>query len=145
LIPSNRECGLKKREFSNENKAVKLNASHLAKMDQRMQLINRLKSEFGLREKEALKFSHQEATGKPDKINLKGNWCKNGRPRSLPIVNERQIQLLKEVREFQKAKGLNQYGKYSMIPNDKKFNSYRKEVQERSNQVGIKGHGLRHN
>lgn len=144
LIPSNRECGLKKREFSNENKAVTLNASHLAMMDKRMQLINRLKFEFGLREKEALKFSHQEATGKVGKIHLKGTWCKNGRPRSLPIVNERQVQLLKEVGVFQKERGLNQYGKYSMIPNEKKFSSYRNEVQENSKQIGIKGHGLRH-
>ena len=97
-----------------------------------------------MREKEALKFSHQEATGKAGKIHLKGTWCKNGRPRSLPIVNDRQVQLLKEVRVFQEERGLNQYGKYSMIPNDKKFSSYRNEVQERSRQVGIKGHGLRH-
>ncbi len=136
---TNRECGLKKREFSHENKAVTLNALHLARMDERMQLINRLKAEFGLREKEALKFGHTLATAIPGKIQLKDTWCKNGRPRTVEIVNDRQVQLLKEVGAFQKLNN-----DYSMIPHNTQFNTYRNYVQANSNEIDIKGHSFRH-
>lgn len=139
LMPSNRECGLKKREFSTENKAVRLSEIHLSSMDKRMQLINRLKAEFGLREKEALKFGYEYATKITGKIMLKDTWCKNGRPRSIEITNNRQIQLLKEVGEFQQSQN-----DYSMIPHDKKYGTYRNEVQEHSKAIDLKGHGLRH-
>ena len=136
---TNRQCGLKQRVFNNENKAVRLNAVHLAKLDDRMKLINLLKSEFGLREKEALKFNYAKATTSPNKINLEKNWCKNGRPRSIEIVNDRQRELLQKVGEFQK-----QNRDYSMIPKDLKFATYRGYVQDKTKEVGFKGHGLRH-
>jgi hypothetical protein len=139
LIPSNRECGLKNREYNNENKATRLTQDHLKTMDQRMQLINRLKAEFGLREKEALKFGHKFATAKEGRIQLKSNWCKNGRPRSMEIVNDRQVQLLQEIAVFQEKNG-----DYSMIPHEMKFSTYRNYVQEHSHDIGIHGHGLRH-
>ena len=139
LIPSNRECGLKKREYNNENKAARLTQDHLKTMDQRMQLINRLKAEFGLREKEALKFGHKLATAKEGRIQLKSTWCKNGRPRSVEIVNERQVQLLREVGAFQEKNA-----DYSMIPHDMKFSTYRNYVQAHSKDIGVKGHGFRH-
>ena len=149
FIPSNRDCGLKKREFSTENKAVRLTPGHLASMDDRMQLINRLKAEFGLREKEAVKFDHRYATQSVGKIQLKDNWCKNGRPRSIEIVNDRQVQLLQEVEKFQKeyaGEHFKKTGSYSMIPDIKqmKYNAYRKQVQDVSNEIGIKGHSFRH-
>jgi site-specific recombinase XerD len=149
LMPSNRDCGLKKREFSTENKAVRLTSGHLASMDDRMKLINRLKSEFGLREKEALKFDHRYATASQSKIQLKDNWCKNGRPRSINIVNDQQVQLLQDVEKFQKAnvgEHFKKTGTYSMIPDIKqmKFNAYRKQVQDVSKEIGIKGHSFRH-
>jgi integrase len=140
LIPTNRECGLKKRVFDNENKGARLTQDHLKTMDQRMQLINRLKAEFGLREKEALKFGYQYATtAKEGRIQLKSNWCKNGRPRSVEIVNDRQVQLVKEIAVFQEKNN-----DYSMIPHDMKFSTYRNYVQEHSHAIGIHGHGLRH-
>lgn len=139
LIPTNRECGLRKREFNLENKAVRLTPRHLASMDDRMKLINRLKAEFGLREKEALKFGYVYATALQGKIQLKDTWCKNGRSRTVEVVNERQVQLLKEVGEFQKREG-----DYSMIPHDMKFSTYRNYVQETSKEIGIKGHSFRH-
>jgi len=138
-MPTNRECGLKKREYSMENKAVQLTPAMLSKMDERMQLINRLKREFGLREKEALKFGHKYATATPDKIQLKDTWCKNGRSREIPIVNDTQVQLLQEVGRFQKENG-----DYSMIPRKIKFSTYRDYVQDKSKELGFKGHGLRH-
>jgi len=136
---SNRELGLKQRVFSMQNKAVQLTPVLLLQMDERMQLINRLKFEFGLREKEALKFNHAIATREPGEIYLEGNWCKNGRPRSIEIVNERQVQLLNEVGAFQKEQG-----DYSMIPRHLTFSYYRDQVQDKSKELGFKGHGLRH-
>ncbi len=149
LLPSNRDCGLKQREFSTENKAVRLTPGHLAAMDDRMQLINRLKAEFGLREKEAVKFDHRYATTSQGKIQLKDKWCKNGRPRSIEIVNDRQVQLLQEVENFQKdnaGQHFKKTGNYSMIPDVKqmKYNAYRKQVQDVSKEIGIKGHSFRH-
>ena len=149
LLPSNRDCGLKKREYNNENKAVQLTSGHLASMDDRMQLINRLKAEFGLREKEAVKFDHRYATASQGKIQLKGNWCKNKRPRSIEIVNNRQVQLLQEVEKFQKdnaGEHFKKTGNYSMIPdaNKMKYDTYRKQVQAVSHELGIKGHSFRH-
>lgn len=139
LIPSNRECGLRQREISAENKAARLTQDNLSMMDERMQLINQLKAEFGLREKEALKFGHREATAQEGKLQLQGNWCKNGRPRSIEITNDRQIELLQEVGKFQELQG-----DYSMIPHEMKFSTYRNYVQEKSNDIGIKGHSFRH-
>ncbi|MFK7846077.1 MAG: integrase domain-containing protein [Rhodothermales bacterium] len=139
LIPTNRECGLKKRAYNNDNKAIILTQAHLATMDQRMQLINRLKAEFGLREKEALKFGYKFATAKEGRIQLQSTWCKNGRPRSVEIVNDRQVHLLREVGAFQKENA-----DYSMIPHDMKFSTYRNYVQAHSNDIGVKGHGFRH-
>ncbi|MEE9445710.1 MAG: phage integrase N-terminal domain-containing protein [Cocleimonas sp.] len=139
FMPSNRDCGLKKRSFSNVNKAIRLNTSHLSRMDKRMRLINRLKAEFGLREKEALKFGHKFATAQAGKIFLKDTWCKNGRPRTVEIVNNRQELLLIEIGEFQEA-----HGDYSMIPHELKFNTYRNYIQANSKEIDIKGHSFRH-
>lgn len=139
LIPSNRECGLKQRVFGNVDKAFRLNAELLKQLDYRMQLINRFKSEFGFREKEALKFRFKEATEKAGIIQLKATWCKNGRPRTIEIVNESQRQLLREVGVFMKEQG-----DYSMIPRELTFRTYRNLVQDKSTELGIHGHGLRH-
>lgn len=138
-MPTNRECGLKKRVFGNVNKSFRLNAGLLRQLDYRMQLINRLKFEFGLREKEALKIRFKEATEEEGVIQLKATWCKNGRPRTIEVVNESQRELLREIGAFMKEQG-----DYSMIPHKLQYSSYRNTVQEKSTVLGIHGHGLRH-
>lgn len=142
-IPSNRDVGIGLRKNSSdygENKSQQLSQHHLDKMDDRMKLINQLKLEFGLREKEALKFQHRYATSESDKhINLKGSWCKGGRPRSVSITNDRQRDLLNRVKSFQES-----HKEKSMIPSNQKYMTYKKLVQAKSTELEIKGHGLRH-
>lgn len=142
-IPSNRDVGIGLRENApghGENKAEQLQQRHLDKMDERMQLVNQLKSEFGLREKEALKFQHGHATAASDKyIQLKGSWCKGGRPRQVSITNDKQRDLLERVKQHQQN-----HSEKSMIPAGQKYMTYKKMVQAKSTDLGIKGHGLRH-
>lgn len=105
-----------------------------------MQLVNELKYEFGLREDEACKFQHRYATRASAKyIQLKGNWCKNGRPRVIEIVNDRQRQLLKRVQQHQQD-----HKEKSMTPKGQKVRSYQNKVQALSTKLGIRGHGFRH-
>jgi len=93
-----------------------------------MQLVNRLKYEFGLREKEACKFQHCYATkASATHIQLMGSWCKNGRPRKIEFVNDRQRELLKRVQEHQQDRK-----EKSMIPKGQKYHTYRKFVQAHS-------------
>lgn len=105
-----------------------------------MQLVNRLKYEFGLREKEACKFQHRYATEEASThIQLMSSWCKNGRPRKIEIVNNRQSELLKRVQRYQQD-----HKEKSMIPKGQKYHTYRKAVQAHSTKIGIKGHAFRH-
>lgn len=142
-IPSNRNVGIALRENNpghGENKSSRLEQNDLDQMDQRMQLINLLKAEFGLREKEAMMFQHNYATSASDSyIRLKGNWCKGGRPRSVEITNDQQRSVLRRVKEHQQK-----HGEKSMIPANQKYMSYKKQVQAKSTELGIKGHGFRH-
>lgn len=142
-IPSNKEIGLPKKSLEKNheiNKAVQLTQDHLDQMDERMQLINLLKFEFGLREEEACKFKHGYATAESDSfIQLDGPWCKNGRPRVIEIVNDRQRMLLTKVAEHQKKNN-----EESMIPDGRDYESYKKTVQRLSTKIGIKGHSFRH-
>ncbi len=141
-IPSNKDLGLRRRTNEpnhGENKAIKLEQKHLDQMDTRMQLVNELKAEFGLREKEALKFQHAYATKENGIIRLKGSWCKNGRQRTIAIVNNRQRDLLDRINAHHQ-----EHNEKSMIPKGVKYETYKNEVQAKSTEIGIKGHGFRH-
>ena len=143
FIPSNKDAGVGLRENQpgyGENKAEPLEQRHLDQMDTRMQLVNELKAEFGLREKEALRFQHGHATAASDKyIQLKGSWCKGGRPRVVEVTNDRQRDLLNRVQQHQKAQG-----DKSMIPKEQTYMTYKKIVQAKSTELGVKGHRFRH-
>lgn len=143
FIPSNKDAGVGLRQNQpgfGENKAERLEQRHLDKMDERMRLVNELKAEFGLREKEALKFQHRTATTESEKyIRLQGSWCKGGRPRVVEITNDRQRHLLERVQQHQTA-----HREKSMIPKNQTYLTYKKEVQAKSTELGIKGHQFRH-
>lgn len=83
-IPSNKDIGVPLRSSHknyNTGKSQELAKAHLDTMDLRMPLVNQLKYEFGLREKEASKLQHRYATKTSEiQIQLMGRWCKNGRP-----------------------------------------------------------------
>ena len=142
-IPSNKDVGIglrKNAENYGQNKAQELTHEHLKQMDERMQLINQLKAEFGLRETEALKFQHKLATSRSERfIYLKGSWCKGGRERVVEVTTAAQKMLLNKVGEFQ-AKN----NEKSMIPSHLKYKTYKNEVQAKSTKLGIKGHAFRH-
>ncbi len=143
LIPSNKDigCGLRKNEPNyGTNKAKIIDYEKINKLGEREKLITLLRSEFGLRTEEACKFSHDYATQKRNKfIELKGSWCKGGRPRQIEIVTPKQVALLNMIQKFQAREN-----EKSMIPKNKTFKAYyRSYNQARFNQE-IAGHGLRH-
>lgn len=142
-IPSNKDIGLALRKNLPNygiDKSKELNPDKLIQLDQRERLITKLRYEFGLRTAEACKFSHAYATkDSPDSISLKGSWCKGGRPRSVPIVNQQQRQLLADIKDFQDGNG-----EKSMIPKNQTFKAYYRDYNEARFDLGIAGHGLRH-
>lgn len=142
-IPSNKDLGLCLRTNEpgyGESRAQVLDRSLLVKLDERAGLITELRAVFGLRTKEALKFSYQYATGLGlDRIVLKGSWCKGGRPREIRITNDEQRELLQRVCDFQ-----TRYGERSMIPGHRTYKSYYRDYNEQREAADIKGHEYRH-
>lgn len=142
-VPSNKDigCGLRK---NNPNygfsKAMPINYKHINQLPLRERLVTLLRSEFGLRTEEACKFSCAYATKMGDEfIELKGSWCKGGRPRKISIVTTNQKALIKKISMFQK---LNK--EKSMIPKGKTFKSYYRHYNQIRFNHDIAGHGLRH-
>lgn len=141
-IPSNKDIGLallKNQPNYGTDKSKELNPDKLGQLGQREQLITQLRYEFGLRTAEACKFSHAFATKEADNISLKGSWCKGGRPRTIPITNDTQRQLLADIKAFQDGNG-----DKSMIPKEQSFKAYYRDYNEARYDLGIAGHGLRH-
>lgn len=96
----------------------------------------RLAKMFGLRKEEAIKFNASYAN-KGDHIQLKGSWCKGGRPRVVPILTQEQRYLLDEIKRL--------VGANSLIPSNKKFIQQYKRYEEVTRQLGLRNlHGLRH-
>ena len=143
LIPTNRELGILGRNKApgwGENKAKPLDPQALDRLGERELLITQIRHAFGLRTEEACKFSHAYATADdPEQIRLKGSWCKGGRPRTIPVADPWQRELLDRVGEFQRR-----HGERSMIPKDVKFVTYYRRYNRFRNALDIAGHGLRH-
>ena len=141
-IPSNADIGVGLRKSSPTyqiDKSQELKYDHLRQLDERMQLVNRLKYEFGLREKEALRFQPAVAI-REDRIYLQGNWTKGGREREVMIRTQEQQLLLRDIQDFAERHPQDK----SMIPANSTYHGYRTHLQFVSNQIGIRGHGLRH-
>jgi len=142
-IMSNKDAGLSLRKNApgyGENKAKELDQDKLNQLDQRAKLVTELRREFGLRRAEALKFQHAYATQKKGAITLKSSWTKGGRPREIPITNQRQQELLERVKKHQID-----HKEKSLIPRDRTFKSYAKDYDKQvKSKLGIKGHALRH-
>lgn len=87
-------------------------------------LVTRLREAFGLRLEEACRFDHAYATDlrrtDTDPIRLHGSWCKNGRPREIPVTNDVQRRLLAEMKAFQdRERRIQANGQKPMIPDDR--------------------------
>lgn len=92
---------------------------------------------FGLRREEAIKFRPAWAL-QPHRIVLKSSWTKGGRPRNIPITNERQRQVLVEVRRLIPGDG-------SLIPAKLSYYEQLKRYEYQTLQAGLRNtHGFRH-
>jgi len=127
----NRNC------IGEESKARLLDDKHLERVsDEHVRLSLRLQSAFGLRREEAIKFSPNYAI-KDDHIKLKASWTKGGRPRTVPIGNDEQRQLLEDVRKFAKGGAL--------IPPERNYVEQRNRYDRQVRDAAIRNpHGLRH-
>jgi site-specific recombinase XerC len=120
------------------SKAVHLTAKQIAAIqDERARLSVRLQIAFGLRREESIKFKPSYAMQDDNRIRLKANWCKGGRARTIPITNDEQRALLKEVADFA--------GGGSLIPPDKMYVQQQRRYDRQVRNAGLsKLHGLRH-
>ncbi len=138
-IPTNKELGIKNRSYvTNISKAVKLEQKHLDKInDPNIRNSLRAQAAFGIRREESMKIIIAIAD-KGDHLALKGQWCKNGRPRNIPILTSQQRALVNKLKTI--------CGNNSLIPPDK---SYKQQMTTYKNTVpksGLDGkaHGIRH-
>jgi len=137
MIPaSNFTLGIPDRQYvTNENKAVYLDGRLDKITDPHIRLSLELQAAFGLRKEESMVPPSYADRG--DKLVLKASWTKGGRPREIPIRNERQMEVLGRAHDLA--------GKGSMIPPER---SYRQQEQHYDRQCQIAGfhrmHGLRY-
>ena len=95
IVKDNSRYGVADRVYSDnsKNKAKDIDETKVSRLTERQKLSTLLQREFGLRREESLKFQPSLAD-REDKIVLKGSWCKGGRTREIPVLTERQRQLL---------------------------------------------------
>lgn len=106
--------------------------------DRNVRMSAELQKAFGLRRSEGIKFRPAEAD-RGDHIALRGSWCKNGRPRTIPIRTAAQRDALDQ------AKALARFqGHPSMIPASRSYVQQVKVWERDMQQAGFSGtHGAR--
>jgi integrase len=138
---SNSHYGIANRTYVNNiSKAKHIENSVIGQVkDERLKYSFLLQQEFGLRREEAIKFQPKFAIdhGKPGFIRLKASWCKGGRERYIPIKNQRQQDLVREL--------VHQFPLTSLIPLDKSYVDQLRLYEGECKRLGLmKLHGLRH-
>ena len=129
---------------TNENKSVSLHELDLSKIDENIAQSLRLQDAFGLRREESMKFQPEYALDgqtidNAKYIRLKDSWTKGGRPRTIPISNEKQRQELKNAY----AQAVKNGG--SMIPKEKSYKAHKSNFEAVTHGLGVgQTHGLRH-
>ena len=104
----------------------------------------RLQDAFGLRREESMKFQPEfaldgQTIDNAKYIRLKDSWTKGGRPRTIPISNEKQRHELKNAY----AQAVKNGG--SMIPKEKSYKSHLASFEAVTHGLGVgQTHGLRH-
>ncbi|GGF92831.1 MULTISPECIES: phage integrase N-terminal domain-containing protein [Cysteiniphilum] len=138
---SNSQYGIEKRSYvPTENKAI--HAINIDKIkDKNLNCSIQLQKEFGLRREECLKIKPKEALQQNESgqyyLRLQGSWTKGGIERTIPISNERQLEIIQKSQEIA--------GNGSMIPKNKNYIQQRKiydRVTRENNLYNL--HGLRH-
>lgn len=139
LCPQNNDAaGIGRRSFiGTETKAQKLSNEQLANIGHdRLKVSLELQQAFGLRREECLKFRPDVAI-QSDRIILQASWCKGGREREIPILNEYQRDVLSRAAALA--------GKGSMIPPDKSYVQWLNTYENQTKRAGMHElHGLRH-
>lgn len=133
----NEAYGIVNRQYvTNTDKSKQLDSKLEAVRDEYTRLSLRLQQAFGLRREESIKFQPQFAD-RGDKLVLKETWTKGGKAREIPIKNDEQRQILREVHALA--------GKGALIPSNKNFVQQLKVYEDRVSKAGYsKMHGLRH-
>lgn len=138
IIPrTNQELGISRRSFVAEiDKSNQLpEPQTMSNFIPREQLSMQLAREFGLRREESMKFNVNQAD-KGNKIELKGPWCKGGRPRNFEVRTQEQRNLLNKIKELT-PRG-------SLIEKDKTYIQAVKTFEKHCQDNNLKMHGLRH-
>lgn len=141
---TNAELGIGRRRYvTNISKALVLATGDLEKIaDKRLRCSVELQQAFGLRREECLKFRPRYALAgrTPDvvhEIQLMPTWCKGGRARVVPVVNERQRAVL--------ARAVALGGNGSMIPKHLRYVDQLHRYNWAVEKAGMSRlHGLRH-
>lgn len=141
VIPrTNSALGIERRKYvTNVNRSRTIDAAVLDQIkDERLRMSLKLQRVFGLRREECLKFQPVYAmAGGSDSIRLKPSWCKGGRARVIPVLNDAQRDVL--IRAAALA------GSGSLIPPEQSYVKRVKQYENATARVGLsKLHGLRH-
>ncbi|MCP4475601.1 MAG: integrase [Gammaproteobacteria bacterium] len=136
----NCDLAIPKRSFNTQqDKSIHLSVEQLANIDEPdVKLSVLLQQAFGLRREESIKIQINQAVVN-DYIELKGSWCKNGRPRRIPILTtqQREVVALCQAHVGHTARAL--------IPADKTYYQQLKHYENTLAKAGIhRCHGLRH-
>ena len=145
IVKDNAIYGIEKRVYvTNENKSVSLHDLDLSKIDENIAQSLRLQDAFGLRREESMKFQPEfaldgQTIDNAKYIRLKDSWTKGGRPRTIPISNEKQRQELRKAY----AQAVKNGG--SMIPKEKSYKAHKSNFESVTHALGVgQTHGLRH-
>lgn len=145
VIKSNAVYNIENRQYvTNRDKSVSLKDLDLSQIDENIAQSLRLQDAFGLRREESMKFQPEYALEgqtieKAKYIRLKDSWTKGGRPRTIPLSNEKQRQ------ELHNAYALARKNGGSMIPQNKTYKTHLASFERVTHALGVgQTHGLRH-
>lgn len=139
VVRSNDNLGIERRSYAGNDidKSRTLEPEKLSQIQNPYVIASlRLQEAFGLRREESIKINPKTAEAGV-RIELKGSWCKGGRPRTLEIRTDKQ----REAWEY--AKSVAKSG--ALIPSDKNYIQQLKVFEYQTAKAGIdRTHGLRH-
>lgn len=145
IVKENSIYGIENRVYvTNANKSVSIQDLDLNSIDENIAQSLRLQDAFGLRREESMKFQPEyaldgQAIDNAKYIRLKDSWTKGGRPRNIPISNEKQRQELRNAY----AQAIKNGG--SMIPQNKTYKTHLASFERVTHGLGVgQTHGLRH-
>lgn len=138
ILPrNNSDLGIPRRQLAGIDKARTASAEQLAKLPAEwMRLAVRMQMAFGLRLEESLKF-RPGAADQGGFIALQASWCKGGRARAVPLIHQRQRDLLQEIHDVA--------GDGALMPAGMTYKQARDAIENATWGAGIRNmHGHRH-